>query len=123
MLKVDLGAVNSKTVTVNADYWKKLPEEVQNVLREVATDYRDHVASVAMDRAAASVEAYVAAGGTVVEVDPAERSAWATAMPNIAKEWADNLDAAGAPGTDMLNAYLAKLRDAGFTATRDWAAE
>lgn len=123
MLRADLGAVNSKTVTVNADYWKKLPEEVQGVLQEVAVAYRDHVASVAMDRAAASRDAYVAAGGTVVEVPAEERAAWAAAMPNIAVEWAKTLDEKGEPGSDMLKAYMAKLAEAGHTPTRDWAAE
>ncbi len=123
MLKVDLGAVNSKTVTVNADYWKKLPDEVKEVLQEVAVAYRDHVASVAMDRAAASRDAYVAAGGTVVEVSAEDRAAWASAMPNIAAEWAKNLDDKGEPGTDMLKAYMGKLAEAGFAPTRDWASE
>lgn len=123
MLKADLGAVNSKTVTVNADYWKKLPEEVRGVLQEVAVAYRDHVASVAMDRAAASRDAYVAQGGTVVEVSDEDRAAWAAAMPNIASEWAKGLDEKGEPGTDMLKAYLGKLADAGFTPVRDWASE
>ncbi len=121
MLKADIGAVNSKTVTVNADYWKKLPAEVQEVFTEVSVAWRDHVASVAMDRAAASREAYLAAGGTIVEVDAADRLGWANAMPNIAAEWAKNLDENGEPGTDMLNAYMAKLKDAGFTPIRDWA--
>ena len=123
MLKADLGAVNSKTVTVNADYWKKLPDEVKTVLTEVAVEYRDHVASVAMDRATESREAYVEAGGTVVEVSAEDRKAWADAMPNIAVEWAKNLDDKGEPGTDMLKAYLGKLAEAGFTPTRDWASD
>lgn len=123
MLKADLGAVNSKTVTVNADYWKKLPEEVQNVLLEVAVAYRDHVASLAMDRAAASRDAYVAAGGTIVEVPAEDRSAWAAAMPNIAVEWAKTLNDKGEPGSDMLKSYMKKLLDAGFAPTRDWASE
>lgn len=123
MLKADIGAVNSKTVTVNADYWKKLPAEVQDVLKEVAVAYRDHVASVAMDRAKASREAYISAGGKVVEMDVAERNGWAQAMPNIAAEWAKNLDGKGEPGSDMLKAYLGKLSTAGFTPLRDWAAE
>ncbi len=123
MLKADLGAVNSKTVTVNSDYWKKLPEEVQGVLQEVAVEYRDHVASVAMDRAASSRDAYVAAGGTVVDVSAEERSAWADAMPNIAVEWAKGLDDKGEPGTDMLKAYMGKLAEAGFKPTRDWASD
>ena len=123
MLKADLGAVNSKTITVNKDYWNKLPAEVQDVLKEVAVLYRDHVAGIAMDRAQESRDAYVAAGGTIVEMDPAERTAWANAMPNIALECAASLDEAGQPGTEMLAAYMAKLKEAGFEPVRDWAAE
>ena len=123
MLKADLGAVNSKTVTVNADYWKKLPEEVRTVLREVAVAYRDHVASVAMDRATASRDAYIAAGGKVIEVSQADRAAWANAMPNIAVEWATTLDEKGEPGSEMLKSYMKKLEAAGFAPTRDWASE
>lgn len=123
MLRADIGAVNSKTVTVNADYWASLPDEVKNVLQEVAVAYRDHVAGVAMDRAAASLAAFKDAGGTVVEMSADERQAWANGMPNVAAEWAGNLDANGQPGSDMLKAYIAKLGDAGMTPTRDWAAE
>lgn len=122
MLRTDFGAVNSKTVTVNKDYWNKLPAEVQDVLKEVAVLYRDHVAGLAMDRAAASRKAFTDAGGTIVELDAAERAAWATAMPDIAAEWAKGLDAKGEPGSDMLKAYLAKLKAAGYAGVRDWSA-
>jgi TRAP-type C4-dicarboxylate transport system substrate-binding protein len=121
MLKADLGAVNSKTITVNADYWNGLPEEVQNVLKDVAILYRDHVAGIAMDRAAASYDAYVAGGGNVVDVSAEDRASWANAMPNIALEWAKGLDDAGKPGTEMLNAYLGKLEAAGYSGVRNWA--
>jgi len=123
MLKANLGAVNSKTITVNADYWKKLPDEVKEVLQEVAVAYRDHIASVAMDRASASELAYQESGGTIIDVPNADRVTWANAMPNLAAEWAKSLDEAGEPGTDMLNAYMAKLKEAGQDITRDWAAE
>jgi len=108
---------------VNKDYWDGLPDEVKAVLQDVAIAYRDHVAGIAMDRASASRDAYVAAGGTVVEMPQSEREAWAAAMPNIAVEWAANLDGKGEPGTEMLNAYLAKLAADGYTPLRDWAAE
>ena len=68
MLRADLGAVNSKTITVNSDYWAGLPDEVKDVFKEVAIDYRDHVAGIAMERAEASRAAYIEQGGTVVEV-------------------------------------------------------
>lgn len=123
MLRADLGAVNSKTITVNADYWAGLPDEVKEVLKAVAIDYRDHVAGIAMDRAAASRDAYIEAGGTIVEVSPEDRAAWANAMPNVAQEWAATLNDKGEQGTEMLAAYLGKLQDAGFTGVRDWTAE
>jgi len=123
MLSVDFGAVNSKTVTVNADYWAKLPDEVKTALQEVAVMYRDHVAGLAMDRATSSREAYVAAGGTITEASAEDREAWANAMPNLAAEWSAALDGKGEPGSDMLNAYLGKLSAAGFTGVRDWAAK
>lgn len=123
MLKADLGAVNSKTVTVNKDVWAKLPDEVKGVLQQVAVEYRDHVAGVAMDRAAASLDAYKAGGGTVVELSADARAAWAKSMPNIAADWAKKLDGAGAPGSDMLKAYTGKLKAAGQNPVRDWASE
>jgi len=122
MLRADLGAVNSKTITVNQDFWNGLPDEVKTALEEVAVLYRDHVAGIAMDRASASRDAYVAAGGTIVDASAEDRAGWASSMPNIAAEWAANLDEKGEPGSEMLGAYLAKLEAAGYTGVRNWAA-
>jgi TRAP-type C4-dicarboxylate transport system substrate-binding protein len=122
MLKADLGAVNTKTVTVNKAYWDRLPDEVKAVLQEVAVEYRDHVAGLAMEKAAESIASYEAAGGTVVEMSDADRKAWADSMPDIAAEWAQGLDASGEDGSGMLKAYLGKLSDAGYTGVRDWSA-
>lgn len=123
MLKANLGAVNTKTVTVNKDVWDGLPDEVKQALLEVSVMYRDHVASVAMERAAASLEAFEKAGGTVVDLSADDRAAWAASMPNIAAEWAAGIDAKGGPGSTMISAYIGKLRAAGQTPVRDWAAE
>ncbi|MEM9488583.1 MAG: C4-dicarboxylate TRAP transporter substrate-binding protein, partial [Myxococcota bacterium] len=109
MLKADLGTVNSKAITANADFWNGLPEEVQNVMQEVAYDYRDHVAEVAAGAGGASIEAYEAAGGKVTELSPEARLAWAEGMPNLAKEWAADMDSKGLPGSAMLTAYMNAL--------------
>ena len=120
MLRANLGAVNSKTITVNKDYWDGLPDEVKETLKLVAVDYRDHLAGIAMDRAAAAEEKYVASGGTIIDVSDEDRAAWADAIPNIAQEWAENLNGKGEAGTGMLEAYLGKLEAAGFVGVRDW---
>jgi len=123
MLRANLGSVNSKTLTVNADFWATLTPEVQAILRETAVAYRDRVAEVAMSVAKDSEAAYVAAGGTITDLSAEERDTWAKTMPNIAKEWAAELDAAGKNGTAMLKAYVAKLIAAGETPARNWADE
>lgn len=123
MLDVSLGAVNTKTVTVNADYWATLPDEVKGVLQDVAVEYRDHVAGIAMDRAQASRDAYVEAGGSITEASAEDRAAWAAAIPDLAAEWAKTQNDAGQPGNEMLNAYLGKLEAAGYTGLRDWSAK
>jgi TRAP-type C4-dicarboxylate transport system substrate-binding protein len=123
LLGADLGAVNTKAVTANKDYWDGLPDEVKTAISETAVAYRDHLADMAMDRAAESREAYVAAGGTITEMTDDQRKAWADGMPNIAAEWAKELDDNGAPGHDMLVAYMAKLTAAGAVPLRDWSTE
>ncbi|MEF3047012.1 C4-dicarboxylate TRAP transporter substrate-binding protein [Pseudotabrizicola sp. L79] len=123
MLRANLGAVNTKTVTMNADIWNTLAPEVQVIFQEVAVAYRDRLAEIAMSRAAESEAAYVAAGGTIVDLSAEDRVAWAQKMPNIAKEWADGLDAAGKNGSAMLSAYIDKLIAAGETPARNWATE
>ena len=59
----------------------------------------------------------------MVELSAEARTGWANAMPNIAVEWAAQLDKSGAPGSEMLSAYMDKLKMAGQTPARDWAAE
>ena len=123
MMKADIGTVNSKVVTVNADTWKKLPAEVQNVLREVAVEYRDHLAKTAASLGDKSLAAYKKAGGKVFVLSKDERSKWAKSIPNIAKEWAADLDKEGLNGTDMLNYYMEKMRAAKQPIERHWDRE
>ncbi|WP_417586879.1 C4-dicarboxylate TRAP transporter substrate-binding protein [Pararhodobacter oceanensis] len=123
MLRANLGSVNTKSLTVNADFWATLSPEVQAVLQEVAIDYRDRMAEVAMEQASVSEAAFVEAGGTITDLSDADRAAWAAAMPNIAQEWAQGLDDAGKNGSAMLDAYINKLIAAGETPARNWSTE
>ncbi|WP_036178957.1 C4-dicarboxylate TRAP transporter substrate-binding protein [Marinomonas sp. MED121] len=123
MLQANLGAVNTKTVTANARYWKKLPQEVKDVMLEVAVLYRDHVASRAMTRARSSLRNFQKEGGSITKMEKEAQLAWANSMPNIAVEWAEALDKKGEPGSEMLRAYIDKLARAGYDPIRDWSAE
>lgn len=123
MMKADIGTVNSKVVSVNSDTWKKLPPDVQKVLKDVAIDYRDHLAKLAASLGDESIEKYKKAGGKVVVLSQADRSKWAKAIPNIAHEWAQDLDKSGLQGTAMLSYYMDKMRAAKQPLERQWDKE
>ena len=123
MLVADIGTVNSKAVSVNADTWKKLPDEVKAALQEAAILYRDRLADIALERAAAKIANFKEQGGTVVELSPAEREAWVKSMPNLAKEWAEKLEAKGVPAKQILADYMDMLREGGAKPVRDWDKE
>ncbi|MCL4746468.1 MAG: C4-dicarboxylate TRAP transporter substrate-binding protein [Burkholderiaceae bacterium] len=123
MLRADLGTVNTKVLTVNADTWKRLPDEVKTVMQEVAIEYRDLLARIAATEGADSVAAYKKAGGAVHDLSRAERSKWARDLPNLAKEWAAGLDKEGAQGSEMLSFYMDAMRAASQPIERQWDRE
>jgi TRAP-type C4-dicarboxylate transport system substrate-binding protein len=123
MMRANIGAVNTKVVTVNADTWKRLPPEVQTVLKEVAVAYRDHLAKLSAALGDSSVVAYQKAGGKVYDLPRTERSRWAHVLPNIAKEWAEGLDKEGLEGTAMLKFYMDAMRAANQPLERQWDKE
>ncbi|MEM8823363.1 MAG: C4-dicarboxylate TRAP transporter substrate-binding protein [Pseudomonadota bacterium] len=118
-----MGAVTSFAVAANSGTWSRLPEEVQNVMREVTPLYRDELARVTTEAAAAGLEACVEQGGTIVEFTAEQREEWAAALPNIAQEWAADADEQGLPGTDVLNAYMEIMRENDQPILRDWDRE
>ncbi len=120
MLKADLGAVNTKVVTANAETWKRLPDEVKQVLQDVAVAYRDRLAEIADAKGKSSEQAFAKSGGTITVMSDEQRAAWAKGLPNLAKEWAASMDGKGKPGSKVLAAYMDALRAAGAKPLRDW---
>jgi TRAP-type C4-dicarboxylate transport system substrate-binding protein len=123
MLKADIGTATSKALTANADFWKRLPDEVRQVMKDVTVEYRDFTAKRAMDIAAKSLAEFKKRGGKVIEIGKAERARWAKTMPNIAKDWAAGLDKKGQPGTQMVKAYMDAMRAAKQPIMREWDKE
>ena len=62
-------------------------------------------------------------GAATFELPREEQAKWASAMPNIAKEWAERIDAPGLPGTEVLSAYMNEMRSAGAEPVRNWDQE
>jgi TRAP-type C4-dicarboxylate transport system substrate-binding protein len=123
--KVGFGAQYAAALIVNKSVFEGLPAELQTIIREVAQDWTAQAS-------AAQQGIYEKAYGTVAESFPGaqtfdlpreEQAKWAAAMPNIAKEWAERIDAAGMPGSEVLTAYMEEMRAAGAEPVRNWDKE
>lgn len=123
MLRANIGTVNSKAVTVNADTWKKLPAEVKKVIQAAAIKYRDHIAKTALVKAKSSYAMFKEKGGTIYDMSKEQRRAWARSMPNVAKGWAEGLEKKGIPGKAILASYMETMRDANQKILRQWDKE
>lgn len=121
--KINFGAQYASALTVNLDTWNSLPEDVQNVILDVAGEYRDIAAEAYKEGGKASLEKAIEGGAKVSELSTDQRVAYAQKLPNIAREWAEKLDAQGQPGTEVLEAYMRLSKEAGIEHARDWAAK
>lgn len=123
MLKADIGTANSKAITMNQQAYDRLPDEVRKVLLETIVDYRDFTARAALADADEAYAQFKAAGGKIVEMSDDARRAWAMKMPNIARDWASELDGKGQPGTEMLASWMDSMRAANQPILRQWDKE
>ena len=123
MLKADLGAACSKAINVNAKSWKNLPAEVRKALASQAIGYRDQMSSQALAKGKGSLDAFRKKGGTVTALSKEDREAWSKGMPNIAREWADDLEKKSIPGGKILAAYMDRMRAAKQPIMRHWDRE
>ena len=123
MIDIRLGAVTSKVITMNRRTWNQLPDEVRDVLVETAIDYRDELARETDRRAQSSREEFVAQGGTIQPLTSEQRQIWAASLPNMAKEWAEDLEERGLPGRQILRDYMDIMRAHNQPIVRHWDRE
>jgi C4-dicarboxylate-binding protein DctP len=117
---VDFGTAVNKSLTVNKSTWDGLPEEVQEVLQEVAIELRDRHAELAVADAEAARKAFLDGGGQLIEVSEEERQQWAQALEPLGREWAEAAEAEGLPGKAYLSAFMEGMRTGGAAPLRDW---
>ena len=121
--KVNFGAMPGGGVTVNKKAWDGLPDAVKTAMGEAALDYRA-AQHETMTRLVADFEAKMAKEGTQFSQLPLDqKTAWAKAMPNIAKQWAARAESKGFAGNKVLSAYMGKLRQYGVPLVREWDKE
>jgi TRAP-type C4-dicarboxylate transport system substrate-binding protein len=120
--KVGFGAQYAAALIINKNVYNKLPPEIQKILRESAqawTAAADKVQQEAGDTAFANTPKDFSGAKTYTLPRP-EQVKWASAMPNVAKDWAGGLEKQGLPANKALASYMDFLRKGGAKPVRDW---
>ena len=117
----NFGAQYAGSVVSNGPWFDAQPAEVQDALRAGAEAYTQAYLEAQAARVTAAMETLASGEGAVTELSDEERARWAAALPDIAGQWAENADGRGLPGTEVLDAYMDLLREAGAPLPRDWS--
>ncbi|MCC5969275.1 MAG: C4-dicarboxylate TRAP transporter substrate-binding protein [Pararhodobacter sp.] len=117
----DFGAQYAGTLVANRTWFADQPEAVQNALRAGAEAYTAAYLAEQTERVEAAMATIASDEDRLHVLSADERARWAAALPDIAGNWAANADGMGLPGTEVLNAYVEALKDAGVDLGRDWS--
>ena len=123
MTRVHFGASATSFLTVNRDTWESFPAKVKQIFRDVAKGWAPTQARIDRAKHAKFVGIMKKKGVTMTDMSSEERRRWAKVMPNIAKEWADKLEARKIPGHAVLSAYMDEIRARKIDIARQWDRE
>ena len=66
---------------------------------------------------------YIEEGGKILVLSDAQRRQWAMGLPNIAKDWAQDMEERGLPGDAILKDYMDIMRANDQPIMRQWDRE
>lgn len=111
---IGFGSMTWHGLTINQDTYNELPDDVKEILHEVAADYEEQTGIVNQAEYARLVEE-LRELITVTEIDPAVRAAWAESLKDWPQQMANELEGQGLPAKQVLNLVLDKAEDRGYT--------
>lgn len=121
ILEANFGAMSWGALSINRDRFDSLPEEVQQVIREVGRDYQARMIEFQGEAEQKGRSVMLDAGLTITEMSADARKEWADTLPHLAKEWADGLEERGLPAREVVRAYIDVVRENGGAVVRDWS--
>lgn len=121
--RIGFGAQYAGGIAANKDWYDALPPMVQKALKGAAITNRIAYHKDLDATVGKFLSIMEENGATVKQVDEAFRKEWADGMDNVAKIWAEKLDADGVGGSRVLKSYMDTMREAGATPVRNWDQE
>jgi TRAP-type C4-dicarboxylate transport system substrate-binding protein len=111
--EIGFGAITWHGLTINSARWDKLPKEVQDVILEVAKEYEAKTGTVNKENYPKQLADLKGHGVNVRTLPDKVRQDWANSLAAWPAQKAKELDAAGLPGTQVLEIALKAAEDNG----------
>lgn len=110
---VGFGSVSWLAVTVNKDTYDELPEDVREILMEVAAEYELQANAINQSNYANQIEK-LREVSNVSEISPDVRKQWAEALQSWVQRNATELEERGFPAIEVTNATLDAAEARGY---------
>lgn len=108
------GSITWHGLTINNNRFNSLPPEVQEILVEVGREFERMTGTVNEEDYPNQLEQLRALGSTVVEVPQEVRADWAQSLADWPQQMANELDAGGMPGSEVLKLTLQEAESLGY---------
>lgn len=124
--RFDAGVAFSGAIAINRDKWDALPKEVQDAMIDAGKYYTKAHGQDLLDRHEAALNKMVELGAkqnppvTIIKMSDEQRKAWVDKLPDIAGEWAKDLEAKGLPAKEFMKEYMDGLKAGGEKPMRNW---
>jgi TRAP-type C4-dicarboxylate transport system substrate-binding protein len=123
-LDANLGGVAMYIFTANKDAWAKYPDEVKSAIREALDPWSEENNRRIKDGTAKGLELCTKQyNQKTVRLSDEDTKAWAKSLPPVARDWAKQRDAAGQPGSKILQAWMDNMRAQKQPMVREWDKE
>lgn len=116
---VGFGAMAVNALTMNSRSLSRLPEEVQQIIREVGAAYEAGSGASLDARQASGLTGLRDAGAIITEISEEMRTEWASSMADFPRQQVAEANGRGMPATEVMSLYLKAVADQGY----DWPFE
>lgn len=111
---IHFGAMPIDVLTVNLRTWRRLPAPVQKIIQETAREYERRAGELGKKDDDDAVAFMKKAGVKFTTLAPAERGKWVNLLADVPVQAAKDGAARGMPMKEVLQKYLAVLKEAGM---------
>lgn len=112
--RVGFGAMGVNALTINERSMSRLPEDVQQIIREVGRAYEDQAGASLNAAQQRGIDGLIEVGATVTDLPAEVRAEWAASLSGFPNQQAKDADGRGMPGSEVMNAYLAAVTEVGY---------